>query len=518
MQKRTAQALSRTALFGADSPAEPPHEFLIWSYGTVETTKGDLDFTRVDADRIVAEWQRQGNDLPLDYGHGMAAGTDAADPAEAGKAAGWFALEARDDGLWAVRVRWTEAAAAKLSAKEYRYFSPWIALDDDGRVAELFNLALTNIPATLNQRPLMAADKRGTSMMRKPRDGAAVALSMMDLAAVGCPKCSPAMGECAAACAVCEAACVACEAAAGKVACDACAEACARCAEKCTACAEACAACGDPACGAACALMCAKCAALCAQCSAACAKLYDGQEAAGRCSAACDTCEAACERCEHCMHGESAPAPEPPAEMTAAKEILALTGAATLPEAMALARAKLAPPPPPPPSAPEMPETARVALAKADAERVELSKQLAVERAELAKIRHADARREVLSRVQQLKALAGSEHEALADDILALQGHDAALAARFEARLVAAHVALAAGGGILDPIGSQRADSGPDPVTETERRAELFCRTRPGLSVAAARVQVWREDPALYAAHHAATMPPAAKPKADDAD
>ena len=173
MQKRTAQALSRTALFGADSPAEPPHEFLIWSYGTVETTKGDLDFTRVDADRIVAEWQRQGNDLPLDYGHGMAAGTDAADPAEAGKAAGWFALEARDDGLWAVRVRWTEAAAAKLSAKEYRYFSPWIALDDDGRVAELFNLALTNIPATLNQRPLMAADKRGTSMMRKPRDGAA---------------------------------------------------------------------------------------------------------------------------------------------------------------------------------------------------------------------------------------------------------------------------------------------------------------------------------------------------------
>jgi len=159
-----------------------------------------------------------------------------------------------------------------------------------------------------------------------------------------------------------------------------------------------------------------------------------------------------------------------------------------------------------------------VALAKADAERVELSKQLAVERAELAKIRHADARREVLSRVQQLKALAGSEHEALADDILALQGHDAALAARFEARLVAAHVALAAGGGILDPIGSQRADSGPDPVSETERRAELLCRAKPGLSVAAARVQVWREDPALYAAHHAATMPPAAKPKADDAD
>jgi phage I-like protein len=63
----------------------------------------------------------------------------------------------RADGLWATDVRWTERAASMLKAKEYLYYSPAFLHDDDGRPTRLLNVALTNLPATRNMTPLVAA-------------------------------------------------------------------------------------------------------------------------------------------------------------------------------------------------------------------------------------------------------------------------------------------------------------------------------------------------------------------------
>src|SRR5690606_21758833 len=79
------------------------------------------------------------------------------DPAQAGKAAGWFELEVRNGELWAVNVRWTPPAAEALRRKEWRFMSPAFSTDDEGRITSLLNVALTNLPATRRLEPLMAA-------------------------------------------------------------------------------------------------------------------------------------------------------------------------------------------------------------------------------------------------------------------------------------------------------------------------------------------------------------------------
>lgn len=136
----------------------PPTEFRIFRAGVNDSTKGSVTFDAEAAKAVMAAWKDYGNDLPVDYAHAMIQGL-AVDPALAGKAAGWFDLEVRDGELWAVNVRWTEAAAEALTAKEYRYISPAFYTDKDGRVVELVNVALTNIPATKDQDALVAASR-----------------------------------------------------------------------------------------------------------------------------------------------------------------------------------------------------------------------------------------------------------------------------------------------------------------------------------------------------------------------
>lgn len=134
---------------------EPPSEFRIFAAGKVETSKGTFVFDDAAAESVLAHYADQGNELMVDYDHASLG--FAIDPAQAGKAAGWFNVELRDGELWAVNVRWTEPAAAALKRKEWRYMSPAFATDDDGRILELINVALTNIPATKRMKPLMAA-------------------------------------------------------------------------------------------------------------------------------------------------------------------------------------------------------------------------------------------------------------------------------------------------------------------------------------------------------------------------
>lgn len=151
MSKRRITALS-IALTGD----EPPSEFRIFAAGANETVKGMIVFDEAAATSVMAEYEAHGIELPIDYDHAMLGGTSA-DPALAGRAAGWFTLEVRNGELWAVNVRWTEPAAEALRRKEWRFMSPAFQTDESGRVLSLLNVAITNLPATRRLEPLMAA-------------------------------------------------------------------------------------------------------------------------------------------------------------------------------------------------------------------------------------------------------------------------------------------------------------------------------------------------------------------------
>jgi phage I-like protein len=137
--------------FTTEIPAGIPREFRIFPFGKVETTKGTFLFTPEDAQRVLQAWRDWGNRLSLDYEH------QALEPVANGPtpAAGWFDLEVRPDGLWAVNVEWTSRALELLRNREYRYFSPAFRVED-GHIVELINIALTNLPATKRMEPLVA--------------------------------------------------------------------------------------------------------------------------------------------------------------------------------------------------------------------------------------------------------------------------------------------------------------------------------------------------------------------------
>jgi phage I-like protein len=137
---------------------EPPKEFRIFGFGVVETSRGPLLFDQEAAALVMAAFRDQANELSIDYEHQALE-----NPPVKAPAAGWFSLELREDGLWATNVRWTPQADAHLRAGEYRYFSPAVELDpSSGRVLRLINLALTNLPATKAQKPLVAASDKPT--------------------------------------------------------------------------------------------------------------------------------------------------------------------------------------------------------------------------------------------------------------------------------------------------------------------------------------------------------------------
>ena len=118
----------------------------------------DWEMNQASLDAILAG-QSQGNranDIVVDIGHAtLNAGFQQA------PAAGWIkrsALSLMDDqtgeppnlsGLWA-EVEWTPVGLAAIRNKEYKYISPVLMADKQGRVIGLHSVALTNDPALSN--------------------------------------------------------------------------------------------------------------------------------------------------------------------------------------------------------------------------------------------------------------------------------------------------------------------------------------------------------------------------------
>lgn len=95
---------------------------------------------------IIADFEARQNDTVIDYEHQTMLTVENGQPAPA---AGWFSkLEWRDDGLFAIDVRWTERATGLIEGEEYKYISPVFTYDKKtGAIKSLLNAALTNNPA-----------------------------------------------------------------------------------------------------------------------------------------------------------------------------------------------------------------------------------------------------------------------------------------------------------------------------------------------------------------------------------
>jgi len=146
----------RVAVLLAVPAGEPPTEFRIFAKGVTPTTKGPVLFDDKAGAAVLDAFREQGLDLlPFDVGHGMLSPLS---PPDGHKAFGWFKPAVLDGELWATSIEWTERGADALKKREFRYFSPAIQRElESGRVRELINIALTNIPATIGQKPLVAS-------------------------------------------------------------------------------------------------------------------------------------------------------------------------------------------------------------------------------------------------------------------------------------------------------------------------------------------------------------------------
>ncbi len=143
---------------------DPPSEFRIFAAGWNDTEKGSFLFDEEAAASVMAAFEKWAIDVPIDLEHQMLEGDASADPT-ARDARGWCRLEVRDGELWAVNVTWTPDGEARLREKRQRYISPAFSFDENDRVTQIVNVAITALPATHGAQELVAASGRA-----KPRN------------------------------------------------------------------------------------------------------------------------------------------------------------------------------------------------------------------------------------------------------------------------------------------------------------------------------------------------------------
>lgn len=141
--RKTNQACAMVDLSGAPNGGAP--EWIhVMQAGKFTLHDGRGPFHLKDPARVAAASRRETVDLVIDRDHQI----QLAPRGTPIKAAGWIKqIEARADGLWA-RVEWTQAAAAEIAAKEYRYISPVFNYDKKtGEILRITHASLTNDPA-----------------------------------------------------------------------------------------------------------------------------------------------------------------------------------------------------------------------------------------------------------------------------------------------------------------------------------------------------------------------------------
>ncbi len=157
---KTAVVCKPAILLAAHDGADVPEELVIFPPGVIKTMKYEPFIVDAEAAaQIISNFRNLGRDLPIDFEHATHLPEHRTPSGEA-PAAGWITDLAWDVGRGLVAsVNWTDRAAARISAREYRYFSPTGIVDETGdvrRFVELWSVALTNDPATLDIAPIAA--------------------------------------------------------------------------------------------------------------------------------------------------------------------------------------------------------------------------------------------------------------------------------------------------------------------------------------------------------------------------
>ena len=159
---------------------EPPTELRMFAFGENATSKGTFVLDKRGAESVMAAFAQHGVDrLPIDVAHGMLASGGSH---EQHLAVGWFVPDVRDDGLWAASIEWTERGAEMVRAREMRFISPAFLADKKGRIIEMINLAVTNLPATRGAQPIATSQQGAEDMSDQT---IRIALGLADDADVG---------------------------------------------------------------------------------------------------------------------------------------------------------------------------------------------------------------------------------------------------------------------------------------------------------------------------------------------
>lgn len=137
-------------------PKEVGRRVVVAPWGEVGSVSGRFIVDAESARRAVAEFETQGNDLPIDYEHQTLGGRYASPTGQA-PAAGWIKrLEAVDGEGLVADVDWTEPAVTQLASRQYRYLSPVVVVGKrDRRLVALHSAALTNKPAIARMQPIV---------------------------------------------------------------------------------------------------------------------------------------------------------------------------------------------------------------------------------------------------------------------------------------------------------------------------------------------------------------------------
>jgi phage I-like protein len=151
-------ALSAIVL-GADGKA--PQEWPVFTYGVNTSDKGNFIFDERAAKLVMAAFAKKGSSLTMDYEHQALNAPENGQPAPNSCYSWTPEIRANAAGkpeLWATNAKWTIKASGMIESKEYLYFSPAFETEPETmRVSRIVNMALTNVPALDNLKPLVAA-------------------------------------------------------------------------------------------------------------------------------------------------------------------------------------------------------------------------------------------------------------------------------------------------------------------------------------------------------------------------
>lgn len=154
------QNLVATSTTGERRPADRVRIFPAGKFRAIDGRPADTDAWRIDAtiaQKLIDVQAAKQTSTSIDYEHQTLNAVSNGQPVRAG---GWFErLEwVEGDGLYAIDVTWTPAAAKMIADDEYRYISPVFSYDQKtGEITSLFNIALTNSPGLELPGSVMAA-------------------------------------------------------------------------------------------------------------------------------------------------------------------------------------------------------------------------------------------------------------------------------------------------------------------------------------------------------------------------